>query len=34
LGALAETERAYLGPDLAEVWLPGEPGTPDPFAGK
>jgi Fe-S oxidoreductase len=32
LGALGEGERAYLGPDLAEVWLPGEEGTPDPFA--
>ena len=31
LGVLGEEERAYLGPDLAEVWLPGEPGTPDPF---
>lgn len=28
LGVLADTERAYLGPDLEEVWLPGEPGTP------
>ena len=34
LGVLAETERVYLGEDLAEVWLPGEPGTPDPFADK
>jgi Fe-S oxidoreductase len=33
LGVLAENERAYLGPDLAEVWLPGEPGTPTPFIG-
>ncbi|MDD2603572.1 MAG: (Fe-S)-binding protein [Desulfobacterales bacterium] len=31
LGTLGEGERAYLGPDLAEVWLPGEEGTPDPF---
>jgi Fe-S oxidoreductase len=31
LGALGEEERAYLGPDLAEVWLPGQPGTPNPF---
>ncbi len=33
LGALAENEREYLGDDLKEVWLPGEPGTPDPFRG-
>ncbi len=33
LGALGEDERAYLGKDLQEVWLPGETGTPDPFAG-
>ena len=25
LGILAENEREYLGPDLTEVWLPGEP---------
>ena len=31
LGILAENEREYLGPDLQEVWLPGEPGTPNPF---
>jgi hypothetical protein len=34
LGVLADTERVYLGPDLAEVWLPGEPGTPNPFCGR
>ncbi len=34
LGALGENEREYLGDDLKEVWLPGEPGTPDPFAKK
>jgi Fe-S oxidoreductase len=32
LGILAENEREYLGDDLKEVWLPGEPGTPNPFA--
>lgn len=32
LGALAENEREYLGDDLKGVWLPGQPGTPDPFA--
>lgn len=30
LGILADTERVYLGSDLAKVWLPGEPGTPNP----
>jgi Fe-S oxidoreductase len=34
LGVLGENERAYLGDDLKDVWLPGEPGTPDPFAGR
>ena len=34
LGVLAENEREYLGDDLKEVWLPGEPGTPDPFEGR
>lgn len=34
LGVLGENERTYLGDDLAEVWMPGEPGTPDPFADK
>lgn len=34
LGILAENEREYLGDNLKEVWLPGEPGTPDPFAGR
>ncbi|BBO82382.1 oxidoreductase [Desulfosarcina ovata subsp. sediminis] len=34
LGALADTERVYLGEDLQEVWLPGEPGTPNPFEGR
>lgn len=34
LGILAENEREYLGDNLNEVWLPGEPGTPDPFAGR
>jgi Fe-S oxidoreductase len=33
LGVLAENEREYLGDDLKDVWLPGEAGTPDPFAG-
>lgn len=33
LGVLGENEREYLGDDLKEVWLPGEPGTPNPFAG-
>jgi Fe-S oxidoreductase len=33
LGVLAENEREYLGDDLQSVWLPGEPGTPDPFSG-
>lgn len=28
---LAETEQEYLGENLKEVWLPGEPGTPDPL---
>jgi Fe-S oxidoreductase len=32
LGILAENEREYLGDDLKDVWLPGEPGTPNPFA--
>ena len=32
LGVLAENEREYLGDDLKNVWLPGEPGTPNPFA--
>ncbi len=31
LGILAENEREYLGDDLKDVWLPGEPGTPSPF---
>ena len=31
LGVLGENEREYLGDDLREVWLPGEPGTPNPF---
>jgi Fe-S oxidoreductase len=34
LGILAENEREYLGDDLKEVWLPGEPGTPNPFEGR
>ena len=34
LGVLADTERVYLGPDLAEVWLPGQPGTPDPISAR
>jgi len=34
LGVLGENEREYLGEELQSVWLPGEPGTPDPFAGK
>ena len=34
LGILAENEREYLGEDLKNVWLPGEPGTPTPFANK
>ena len=34
LGILAENEREYLGDDLKDVWLPGEPGTPNPFAHK
>ena len=33
LGVLADNEREYLGDDLKEVWLPGEPGTPNPFMG-
>ncbi len=33
LGILAENEREYLGDDLKEVWLPGEPGTPNPLLG-
>ncbi|MFO7716842.1 hypothetical protein [Desulfosarcina sp.] len=32
LGILAENEREYLGDDLKDAWLPGEPGTPNPFA--
>ena len=34
LGILAENEREYLGDELKEVWLPGEPGTPDPFTDR
>ena len=34
LGVLAENEREYLGEDLKDVWLPGEPGTPNPFDGR
>ena len=34
LGVLAENEREYLGDDLKDVWLPGEPGTPDPFSNR
>ena len=33
LGVLAENEREYLGDDLKEIWLPGEPGTPNPLSG-
>ena len=33
LGVLGENERVDLGDDLKEVWLPGEPGTPNPFSG-
>jgi hypothetical protein len=31
-GNLAETEWVYLGERLKEVWLPGEPATPDPVS--
>jgi Fe-S oxidoreductase len=31
LGVLGENEREDLCDELKEVWLPGEPGTPDPF---
>ncbi|MDR3088639.1 MAG: (Fe-S)-binding protein [Desulfobulbaceae bacterium] len=34
LGALGENERADFDERLMEVWLPGKPGTPDPFAKK
>jgi hypothetical protein len=34
LGVLGENEREDLCDILKNVWLPGEPGTPDPFAEK
>ncbi|MEW5736912.1 MAG: heterodisulfide reductase-related iron-sulfur binding cluster [Thermodesulfobacteriota bacterium] len=34
LGVLGENERVDLKEDLRDVWLPGEPGTPDPFADR
>jgi len=32
LGILGEKERADLCDELRDVWLPGTPGNPDPFA--
>ncbi|MEJ2638373.1 MAG: (Fe-S)-binding protein [Desulfosarcinaceae bacterium] len=34
LGVLGENERVDLCDELLPVWLPGEPGTPNPFAGR
>lgn len=34
LGVLGENERADLCDLLRDVWLPGQPGTPDPFADR
>jgi Fe-S oxidoreductase len=34
LGVLGPNERVDLCDQLVDVWLPGEPGTPDPFANK
>jgi Fe-S oxidoreductase len=34
LGVLGENEREDLCDELSEVWLPGKPGTPDPFGNR
>lgn len=34
LGVLGGNERADLCDLLKDLWLPGQPGTPDPFSGK